>query len=51
MPIKPPNGPDYYCGNCDLLFRQPLWRRLLGRMPPPITSCPECGRITMLLDY
>ena len=51
MPVKPPNGPDYYCANCDLQFRQPLWRRLLGLMPPPIASCPKCGRITMLLDY
>jgi len=51
MPIKPRNAPDYYCANCDLLFRQPLWRRLLGLMPPPIASCPKCGRITMLLDY
>ena len=51
MPIKPPNAPDYYCGNCGHQFRQPFWRRLLGLMPLLITSCPRCDRIVILLTY
>jgi|APSaa5957512622_1039677.scaffolds.fasta_scaffold745095_1 hypothetical protein len=51
MPIKPSNAYDYYCHNCDLRFRQPLWRRLLGLQPPPFAACPKCGGIAGLLQY
>jgi len=51
MPIKPRNAPDYYCGNCDLLFRQSLWRRLLGLPPQPFARCPKCGEAACLLTY
>jgi len=51
MPIKPPNGPDYYCGNCNHRFQQPLWRRLLSLKPRPFAACPRCDRIVILLTY
>ena len=51
MPIKPPNAPDYYCGDCGHRFRQSLWRRLLGLMPPPFARCPKCGGFAGPLIY
>ncbi|MDX9981981.1 MAG: hypothetical protein RBU25_18310 [Lentisphaeria bacterium] len=51
MPVKPPNGPDYACSACDHLFRQPLWRRLLGLRLPAFARCPKCGGLGTQLIY